>query len=439
MPANEPSSTALPSQPRLRRVESFPVSQPGGKVVFALRDPEGFAGSVVLPYHAAVLASLMDGRRTLSDMREDFQRQFGQSVSLADVEKLVRDLDDRYFLDTERFRVRWKAEIEAYLNRAVRPAAHAGSAYPAEPETLRRQIAAIFAGEKGPGLPRDAAKAGDQTTTGPPPTCRLCGVLSPHVDLVRAGPALAQAYKTIADRTDADLFVILGTAHNPMRNLYALTRKDFETPLGVVETDRKFVSRLNAKMARTPAGQDLNLLADELAHRQEHSIEFQLLFLQFLLDGRRPFTIVPILVGSFHEFVAQRVSPRTSPQVSSFAAALRETEAEHPGRVCYISSGDLAHIGQRYGDRAFLDPARLKAQAESDRELLAAACKPDADGFFGLIARDQDRHRVCGLSPTYTMLAAVRPTSGELLRYDQAVELDGTSCVSFASAAFSRE
>ena len=69
---------------------------------------------------------------------------------------------------------------------------------------------------------------------------------------------------------------------------------------------------------------------------------------------------------------------------------------------------------------------------------MAAACQPDAGGFFELIARDEDRNRVCGLSPTYTMLEVARPTRGELLRYDQAVELDGTSCVSFAAAAFYR-
>jgi AmmeMemoRadiSam system protein B len=115
---------------------------------------------------------------------------------------------------------------------------------------------------------------------------------------------------------------------------------------------------------------------------------------------------------------------------------MRQTAAEHAGRVCFISSGDLAHIGQRYGDRALLDPPRLKQQAEIDHELLAAACQPDADAFVKLIAREQDRHRVCGLSPTYTMLAVAQPRRGELLRYDQAVELDGTSCVSFAAAAF---
>ena len=61
---------------------------------------------------------------------------------------------------------------------------------------------------------------------------------------------------------------------------------------------------------------------------------------------------------------------------------MRKTAAEYAGRVCYISSGDLAHIGQRFGDREFLNATRLQDQAQDDRELLEAACRPDADCVF---------------------------------------------------------
>jgi AmmeMemoRadiSam system protein B len=124
--------------------------------------------------------------------------------------------------------------------------------------------------------------------------------------------------------------------------------------------------------------------------------------------------------------------------VSAFVSAMQATAGEYTGRICYISGGDLAHIGQRFGDRAFLDAPRLQAQAQDDHELLAAACRADSAAFFDHVAQQQDRYRICGLSPTYMMLEVMRPERGELLRYDQAVELDGTSCVSFASLAFYR-
>ncbi len=418
----------LPEQPRLRRLESFPVSQPQGEVVFALRDPEGFSGSVVLPYAAAVLASYMDGTRTLAGIQEAFSRQIGQPVALAEIEQLVRALDDRLLLDTDRFRRRWKQEIEFYLNSQTRAAAHAGGAYADEPQALRQQLDALFTSERGPGAPATVADGS--------PSAKLLGALIPHIDLHRGGTTFAWAYKRLVEESDADLFVVFGTAHNPMSNLFSVTRKHFETPLGTVETDRRFAARLSAHLAATPGGAELNLAADELAHRQEHSIEFQVVFLRHLLGERRPFKILPVLVGSFHEFIAAGTSPSESPVVSAFVAAMRKTAAEYDGRICYISSGDLAHIGQRFGDRAFLDAKRLEQQAADDRALLEAACRPDADAFFRHIAGEEDRNRVCGLAPTYTMLEVTRPARGELLRYDQAVELDGTSCVSFASAAF---
>jgi AmmeMemoRadiSam system protein B len=387
---------SLPQQPRLRRLESFPISRPDGEVVFALRDPDGFSGAVVIPYAAAVLASFMDGTRTLAQIQDAFREQFAQAVPLADVEQLVRDLDQRLLLDTDGFRKHWKVEIERYLNSQTRPAAHANQAYPGDPVELKQRLAALFTGEKGPGAPGEPR--GAQTSR-----AGLLGVLSPHVDLDRGGTAFAWAYKRVVDESDADLFVIFGTAHNPMRHLFSVTRKHFETPLGTVETDRRFAARLAANLAATPGGSELNLAADELAHRQEHSVEFQAVFLQYLLGERRPFKILPVLVGSFHEFIASGKSPADSPEVRAFVSAMKKTAAEHQGRICYISGGDLAHIGQRFGDRAFLDAARLKEQAEDDRRLLDAACRADSQALFDYVAGQQDRHRICGLSPTYTI------------------------------------
>ncbi len=422
---------SLPEQPRLRRVESFPVSQSHGEVVFALRDPDGFAGSVVLPYTAAALVSLMDGTRTISEIQKAFREQFRQSVDVTDIEQLARDLDDRLLLDTPRFRARWKHEIEIYLNSQTRPAAHAGKAYPAESQALQAELNAIFSSDKGPGLPANSRSPGESSP-------ELVGILSPHIDLHRGGTTYAWAYKRVIEETNADLFVILGTAHNPMRNLFSVTRKHFETPLGTVETDRQIAARLSANLAATPGGANLNLAADELAHRHEHSIEFQVVFLQYLLGDKRPFKILPVLVGSLHEYVSGGSSPSRSPEMQAFAAALRKTVASHPGRVFYISSGDLAHIGQRFGDREFLDADRLKAQADSDRDLLSTACQADAEEFFQHVARQRDASRVCGLAPTYTLLEVAQPGHGEVLKYDQAVELDGTACVSFGSVAFYR-
>ena len=101
-----------------------------------------------------------------------------------------------------------------------------------------------------------------------------------------------------------------------------------------------------------------------------------------------------------------------------------------------ICSGDLTHIGQRYGDKVLLDEQHLRRQAESDRRLLEVAASGDADGLYDYVARRGNQDRIGTLGPLYTMLKTIEPARGELLRHDQAVELDQTACVSFGSIAY---
>jgi len=178
-----------------------------------------------------------------------------------------------------------------------------------------------------------------------------------------------------------------------------------------------------------------DLFEDEAAHRHEHSIEFQVTFLQYLLGTTREFQIVPVLVGSFQPFIEEGASPDDSPEVEAMVAALRAA-AKKAGPVCYVSGADLAHVGRQFGDPWLLDQDRLDEQSQDDHKLLERACQGDAARFFDHVARQDDRRRICGLAPTYTMLELLGPARGELLKYDQAVADDRSECVSFASVAF---
>ena len=416
----------IPLRPKLRALDVVPVSTKEG-MLFTLRDPEGFGRTVVMSYGAVVLASLMEGEHTLAEIQTVFQQQTGAAAPLADVERVVRQLDEAYLLGGERFEGYRREQIEAYLSSPVRPASHAGGAYEEEPEALRQQLAGFFTGEGGPG-----AIGSEVIADGSP----VRGIVSPHIDLRRGGPAYAWAYKQVVERGGSDLFVIFGTAHNPMEQHFCVSRKDFETPLGVVRTDREFIDRLADHLASSVAGRQVDLFEDELVHRFEHSIEFQTTFLQYVLGGKREFRIVPVLTGSFQEFMAGGVQPDESPEVQAFLAALRAAARQYQGSVCYISGADFAHIGQRFGDQWPLDEKRLAEQSEYDHRLLEAACGCDWQGLFSQVVQQDDGSRICGLSPTYVMLRLMDSARGELLKYGQAVEPDGTSCVSFASVAF---
>ena len=419
---------AGPLRPRLRPLEIVPVASKGSPL-FALRDPQGFCEPIVMPHGAALVAALMDGRRTLAQIQAAFRDRVGVPLALADLKSLVGRFDEAHLLQGDRFEALRRRIETAFLNAPVRPAAHAGRSYPDDPDELRQQLADHFDAEKGPGAIDPSIQ---------PDGLGLCGAISPHIDLYRGGPAYAWAYKRIVEQSDADVFVIFGTAHGPMGQLFAATRKDFDTPLGVVQTDRRFLDRLAERLASSVAGRLLDLDEDELAHRAEHSVEFQAVYLQYVLGGRRPFRIVPVLTGSFDDLGGAGVPPAESPEVQTFLAELRRTAEEHRGKVCYVGGADLAHVGQRFGDRWIVDARRRAMQERDDRALLAAACRGDAASFFRHVAEQGNRSRICGLSPIYMTIEAAAPTHGELLTYDQAVEPDGSACVSFASVALYR-
>jgi len=401
--------------PRLRPVDAFPAVVSGQQVV-CLRDPQQYCQTVVyVPAQTASILGLLDGRHSLLDIQEAFARRFGVLLFREQLLEVIRSLDDHLLLDSPRFADR-RAEVEAEFRRArARPAFLAGQGYPAEPEALRRQLDGYFTVQDGPGeTPPSPAAAG------------LAGLVVPHIDFARGGPCYAWGYRELEGAPPADRFLILGTVHAPILRPFALTRKDFETPLGVVETDQEFMDRLLA-------GAGEGYLGEEVAHRGEHSIEFQAVFLRHRLPAAHPVRIVPILCGSFHRFVEERRSPGEAPEIEAFVAILREAMATLGGRTVILASADLAHVGPRFGDPRAITPGQLREVGEADREMLAAVEAGDAEAFYRAVSRDGDRRRICGLPPIYTLLRLLPGASGRLLRYSQWADPQGT--VTFAAVA----
>ena len=321
----------------------------------------------------------------------------------------------------------------------LRPAVHAGAAYDDEPNALRRELEALFLAGDGPTvLPWEGlSRNGQSEDPTPTPSTRLLGVMSPHIDYARGGSAYGWAYDRLLSETDADLFIILATAHQRLKGNFNVASEHFSTPLGVAQLDLSFVEQLQRRYAGMVGPEQASLAFDDpLPHRNEHSIELQAVLLQYVLGGRRDYSVVPILVDSFYPFILEQRQPDTDPVIADFARALQETAAACQRSVCYIGSVDLAHIGPQFGDAAQLGEGRLKRQWTDDQRLLATACAADAVSWFDHVAAANDQNRVCGLAPMYVMLQAMQAERGELLKYSQAVDNDNQACVSFASVAF---
>jgi AmmeMemoRadiSam system protein B len=253
------------------------------------------------------------------------------------------------------------------------------------------------------------------------------GVVAPHIDFHRGGPAYAWAYRDLAERSDADLFVVFGTCHAGMADPFALTRKDFETPFGPARVDRDITEALAGRVGR-------DCFESECAHRNEHSIEFQAVFLRYLYAQHREFTIVPVLASFVHEALALGRRPEDDPRVPRFLDALGETLATSGRRAVLVAGADLAHVGPRFGDPGPVGPSELAAVEVADQELLATVQAGDLEGFFDHAARDGDRRRICGLSPIYAVMRTLGGVTGRLRHYGQWPDPQGA--VTFASVVF---
>ncbi|HEV3145387.1 MAG TPA: AmmeMemoRadiSam system protein B [Gemmataceae bacterium] len=400
---------AVPERPQIRPglAASLDADDPSFLIIW---DELRISSQMIrLPKTHFALVEKMNGRRSLRDLQAEAMRASGGLIVPLDAfAELVERLDTALFLDSPRF--------EAYLTGPVRLPSCVGC-YPPEPEKIRDMLRSYFTAPNGPGLPSE-----------PNPDGRLRAALLPHIDYQRGNVSFAWGFKEVFEQTDASLFVVIGTSHySPQR--YTLTRKHFHTPLGLVETDQDYIDRLENYYGD-------GLFNDPIAHFPEHSIELEVVFLQYLYENRRPFRIVPLVVGSFRDCVEEGTEPGQQSDIQQMIQALRQAEAETKERICYIISGDLAHIGPKFGDAQQAAEPWLTHSRNQDHALIKAVSAVDMAKYFQVIAAEQDARRICGLPPTYTVLEAIRPTSGKLLHYGQYVHPRGHESVSFASMAF---
>jgi AmmeMemoRadiSam system protein B len=352
---------------------------------------------------------LCDGSRSLCDIQTEVGRNLnGQTPPLAVFENLLTQLEAAAFLDGPRYR--------QLLDGPIREPSCIG-AYEGDPERLRTQLERLF--RAGPGLPGNGKPDGS-----------LRAALIPHMDYGRGGVTFAWGFKEIFERTDAALFVIIATSHHSPHR-FTLTRKHFKTPLGIVPTDQHYIDQLVSHYGT-------GLFDDPFAHLPEHSIELEVVFLQYLYENRRPIRIVPLLVGSFQDCVAEGDSPMTRRDIARMVEALRRVEADTKEPICYIISGDLAHVGPKFGDPQPVEKSFLALSREQDQAILRHAAAVNPARYFEVIAEEGDRRRICGLPPTFTTLQATQPSRGKVLHYNQYIHPEGHESVSFASVAFYR-
>ena len=407
----------LPEYPRLRRIMILPVRD-GGRELLLVQDPMGIMpGQPVLGIEALAILQLLDGTVSLTDisaavMQESKDLRVGNMVR-----EFIGKLDDMLLLQSPRFEAALARVQAEWHPLEVRPATLDGVCYPAEHEALEKYVDEQFA--HAAKLMADAGQ--------PAPSALPRALLAPHLDPRREGHVIARAYLELGAEVQPPLrVVVFGTGHNLGEDFVALTRKKFETPLGQAPCDNEFVDLVAERLGEAA-------WRSELVHRDEHSIEFQVVYLQRRLKHRR-FTIVPILCGAFHRLLDDHRQPREEPVIETLIAAVREAEAQFGGPTLYVASVDFSHVGPRFGDPR-LDAEAAAGVRATDEQAITAAATGDADRWFEAIAGGDDATRICGFAPTYCMLRCAEPGPGRPLAYAESPEPDG-SVVTVAAMAW---
>ncbi len=226
----------------------------------------------------------------------------------------------------------------------VRPAAVAGSFYPADPRRLEAEVRGHLAAAAAPLGWRPKA------------------LIAPHAGYVYSGPVAGSAFRQLASGCgEIDRVVLLGPSHFvPFAGLALPVAEAFETPLG----DVPVAADAAVHLASLP-----QVVLSDLPHEREHALEVELPFLQVALER---FELVPLVVGD-----------ATPEEVAAVLDRLWGGE-----ETLIVVSTDLSH---------YLDSATAAAR---DRATADAIVALDVDG---IAAGD-----ACGRNPLRGLLLAAR-------------------------------
>jgi AmmeMemoRadiSam system protein B len=266
----------------------------------------------------------------------------------------------------------------------IRKPAVAGQFYPGSEQSLKEEIKRCL----DPNLPRKDAVA----------------IVSPHAGYIYSGKVAGAVYSSVKL---PKVFVILCPNHTGAGAEGAImSETGWETPLGV--------ATINKKLALSILGKSPHLEEDYLAHLQEHSLEIQLPFIQYLVPD---FTFVPICLG-FNQLS----------MLKEVGSAIAQAIAEYDDKVLLISSTDMTHFEDQ------------SSAERKDRMAIDKIIALDPDGLHKTVM--ENHITMCGVAATVAVLQAAKELGAKeakLIKYSTSgvVNRDFSSVVGYAGLVIS--
>lgn len=245
-----------------------------------------------------------------------------------------------------------------------RPPFAAGTFYDFDEEDLIKRLEWAFKEEKiGPGqLPNRNVE--DHLT-------KNVGIIVPHAGYVYSGPVAAWAYLELSKLGKPDTVVLIGPNHTGIGGEIGVWPSDiWVTPLGNIEVDEEVTTFLieNSNVATS----------DTVSHLEEHSLEVQLPFLQYIYGN--DFKIVPITM-MIQEFEFSRLLAKDLKNV---------LEKFSKRRFVIVASSDLNHYESQ------------DVTLEKDEELIKAILSNDPKEVYTVVKNKNVT--ACGFGAITTLL-----------------------------------
>lgn len=417
--------------PKLRWPLNIEIEKINNQQVLILRDPVGICESPLL-LNAAVAPVLgqFEGIKSTSDILAQFHEAGLTEEILRD---LITILDNGLMLESPKFEVAKENIEKSFTDSTTRKAANLGPIWNHMPEKLSQEVDTFI--ERANGILPLSSKSTDDPNINISKG-DLCGLIAPHIDYTRGGECYGLAYQTLKDSKHT-LYLVMGTAHQYSKGIFSITKKHFETPIGLINTEIEFVEKLANLYGLKRSFQN------EFLHKKEHSLELQLPFIKRVRETNsksQNYTIVPILVGSFHTILAEEKLPEEFEEYDSFSSALTECVSaylQNGSDICVIAGVDMAHIGRAFGDSGSLTPKVMQDISIQDSEYLECVKNQDKKALFLHMAKDQNARKVCGFPTLYTVIDLFDRLKisykTKLFDYHQAVDFDKDCAVTFAA------
>ena len=400
--------------PLRKNLEYIPIQHEDQQLILVRDQLDLTPRGQAIPLATFQLLARLPSGSSLEDLRKLITWHSGGSeITLEQTNEIAQELDKAFLLESPRYLEARDKVIAAFAAKDVRECALAGQAYPDESAPLDEFLSSMLQ---------------DSTSEVTPPP--LKGLVAPHIDPQIGARMYNVAYNALRGTSPRQV-ILLGVGHQLTDGLFSLTSKDFQTPLGLVRNNRALTDMLLNSGSSA-------LSSNDFSHRSEHSIEFQLLFLQHLLKEAE-FNITPLLCGSLiyglPEYNRQAFLDATGPLLEPLAAALAAPDSQC---IC-VAGVDFSHIGPKFGHEKLGKDLETEA-VRHDKALLDAMCAGDVDAFWQESASVRDQFNVCGFSALATLLE-ILPRNGASawrnLGHEIWHEEPTASAVSFAAAAFS--